>query len=216
MLMFLLVSRFVAASSFCQHILRAGIAQVSAQAGLNVTLIDLNGAVLADSKQRIASSVARVAKKQFAGQVLRSSASGALTPRTTGRRGHQVVGRGDGSHQHVGERGGGRAPSRLGCRSHRREHQRCALRLSCNTNVHVGCVLVAKWELFAQLDKFAPESAVIFLFCFVFCFLPLLNASGRRRFWRPTRRRSASARLPTPPATRRASVACTFSIRCRS
>lgn len=42
----------------------AGIAQVSAQSGFNVTLIDMSPAVLAASEERIGASLARVAKKQ--------------------------------------------------------------------------------------------------------------------------------------------------------
>lgn len=43
----------------------AGIAQVGAQTGHKVTLVDLNKEVLEKSNKRIADSVARVAKKQF-------------------------------------------------------------------------------------------------------------------------------------------------------
>jgi 3-hydroxyacyl-CoA dehydrogenase len=43
----------------------AGIAQVGAQTGHKVTLVDLNSEVLDASAKRIAASVARVAKKQF-------------------------------------------------------------------------------------------------------------------------------------------------------
>lgn len=43
----------------------AGIAQVGAQTGHKVTLVDLNEDVLAKSKNRIGESIKRVAKKQF-------------------------------------------------------------------------------------------------------------------------------------------------------
>lgn len=44
----------------------AGIAQVAAQSGINVTLIDLNQSVLDASRTRIGESIGRVAKKKFA------------------------------------------------------------------------------------------------------------------------------------------------------
>jgi len=43
----------------------AGIAQVGAQTGHKVTLVDLNSQVLEASQKRISDSIARVAKKQF-------------------------------------------------------------------------------------------------------------------------------------------------------
>lgn len=49
----------------------AGIAQVTAQAGLEVTLVDLNQSVLDGGLKRIQDSVARVAKKQHPVQARR-------------------------------------------------------------------------------------------------------------------------------------------------
>lgn len=43
-----------------------GIAQVAAQQGFNVTLIDVNASSLGDAKKRIGDSIGRVAKKKFA------------------------------------------------------------------------------------------------------------------------------------------------------
>eukprot|EP00019_Armaparvus_languidus_P001810 CAMPEP_0168591086 /NCGR_PEP_ID=MMETSP0420-20121227/6936_1 /TAXON_ID=498008 /ORGANISM="Pessonella sp." /LENGTH=339 /DNA_ID=CAMNT_0008626833 /DNA_START=131 /DNA_END=1150 /DNA_ORIENTATION=+ len=44
----------------------SGIAQVAAQQGFNVTLIDVNASSLGDAKKRIGDSIGRVAKKKFA------------------------------------------------------------------------------------------------------------------------------------------------------
>jgi hypothetical protein len=48
-----------------------GIAQVSAQSGFNVTLVDLDAKTLASAQQRINDSIGRVAKKKFADNKVR-------------------------------------------------------------------------------------------------------------------------------------------------